>query len=259
MLAGAVDSAAIRALAGICAPAANRTTAKPARYVNLVELRERGTEYEATLSSNTRAQLRRSRSLYEQAGAVAIQIAADVATAHEYLDELIAMHQRRWQSVGEPGAFNSAQFTRFHRRLIDRLWPDGAVHLVRVRAGDRTIGVLYNFVVDGCVAFYQSGFAYDSDNRLKPGLVTHAEAIRYYLAQGFAEYDLLAGASRYKQSLAKHSRDLRWTVHERRGVKMAMYRWIRSLKRRVLHATPAMPVQGTPVLGSPAELGSRPR
>jgi CelD/BcsL family acetyltransferase involved in cellulose biosynthesis len=234
ILSGAAETPAIRALTRQCAPAPDRTTTKPAHYVNLDELRQRGVGYDATLSPNTRTQLRRSRSLYERNGAVITEVASDLATASDYLNELIAMHQRRWRSLGEPGAFNSTPFTEFHRRLINRLWDGGAVHLLRVRAGAETIGLLYNFIVNGCVAFYQSGFAYADDNRLKPGLVTHTAAIHHYLASGYAEYDLLAGVSRYKQSLAKNTRELHWMVHERRGAKMAMYRWLRVARQGAL-------------------------
>ena len=57
----------------------------------------------------------------------------------------------------------------------------------------------------GTVAFYQSGFRYEADNRLKPGLVTHALVIQACLDRGLDVYDFLASevaGSRYKQSLA---------------------------------------------------------
>jgi len=39
------------------------------------------------------------------------------------------------------------------------------------------VGILYNYVVQRKVVFYQSGFTYSIDNRVKPGLVMHTEAI----------------------------------------------------------------------------------
>ena len=252
MLSGVVPSGAIHALFEHRAPASDRTVTKPAHYVDLADLRVRSAPYESTLSANTRAQVRRSRSLYESSGPIVTELASDLPTAMQFLGELVEMHQRRWTSLGEPGAFNSTAFSEFHQRLIQRLWHDGSAHLVRVRAGDSTIGILYNFVVNGRVAFYQSGFSYASDNRFKPGLVTHAAAIEHYLKDGYIEYDFLAGSSRYKQSLAKHARELQWTVHERRGMKMAMYRWVRILKRKAVdvrrkrHQSAALPTPPSP-------------
>jgi CelD/BcsL family acetyltransferase involved in cellulose biosynthesis len=64
------------------------------------------------------------------------------------------------------------------------------------------------------VFFYQSGFMYSNDNRLKPGLVTHTEAIKYYLGRGLDEYDFLAGDSQYKQSLSNAERHMLWLTFD---------------------------------------------
>ena len=67
------------------------------------------------------------------------------------------------------------------------------VDLLRVRAGDTTVGCLYNFVSRGDVSFYQSGLAYETDGKLKPGLVCHALAIDHAARAGHRWYDFLAG------------------------------------------------------------------
>jgi CelD/BcsL family acetyltransferase involved in cellulose biosynthesis len=76
------------------------------------------------------------------------------------------------------------------------------------------VGILYNYVVQRKVFFYQSGFTYLSDNRVKPGLVTHTEAINYYLGRSLDEYDFLAGDSQYKQSLSNAERHMQWLTFD---------------------------------------------
>ena len=90
---------------------------------------------------------------------------------------------------------------------------------MRVSAGDRAIGYLYNFLRNGSVSSYQSGFD-DADRRLRPGYVCHALAIAHYAAVGMLEYDFLAGANALKQSYGSERYDLYWS--RIRGRKVAV-------------------------------------
>jgi hypothetical protein len=61
------------------------------------------------------------------------------------------------------------------------------------------------------VLAYQSGFAYpQGDAQRKPGLTCHHLAVEDHLAHGMETYDFLAGAGRYKTSLANAVRTLSW-------------------------------------------------
>ena len=231
---GAAQNRSLTLLRSQWNPRRERMTTKQACYVDLDVIRASGQTYLEHLSANTREQIRRSRRWYEQhCGRLEVRIAQTRAEARSALDELTMLHQRRWTSKGKPGAFASSQFLAFHTLLIDRLTAAGRVHLATVRSGERCIGVLYNFVTDNRVAFYQSGFAYGQDNRQKPGLVTHSCVLEHYLAGGYSEYDFMGRDSRYKHSLAPHSRERHWVILERASMKMRAYAWLRTLKRAV--------------------------
>jgi CelD/BcsL family acetyltransferase involved in cellulose biosynthesis len=162
-------------------------------------------------SANTRQQLRRSNRDYAAAGGISIDRAGTLAEAGEFLDGLIALHQRSWTARGRTGAFASAFFGRFHRALIGRGLERGEIDLFRVSAGPQTIGFLYNFRYRGHSLAYQSGFDYAAAGRYqKPGMTCHYEAIRY--AQGWRaeRYDFLAGDDRYKRSLSDRAETLCW-------------------------------------------------
>jgi CelD/BcsL family acetyltransferase involved in cellulose biosynthesis len=208
-------------------------TTRASYYVDLNRLRRSGLPYESWLSPNTREQVRRSLRLYEKLGAVRGEVARDLPTAEQFFAEMCRMHQSTWQGRGEPGAFASARKLAFHRSLIRRAFVDGAIQLVRVTAGEETIGILYNFVEKDKVYFYQSGFHYRADKRLKPGLVTHVCAIQLCLEAGYKDYDFLAGEARYKKSLAKDSRPLAWVVFSRPSVKLALIEFLRTMKARI--------------------------
>ena len=120
---------------------------------------------------------------------------------------------------GRPGAFAQAWFARFHHALIERGLPRGEIDLLRVTAGNRLVGALYNFRYRGRALAYQSGFDYAGAGRhQKPGLTCHHQAIRFAAGAGLDRYDFLAGEDRYKRSLADGATPLHWvTVGGRSG------------------------------------------
>jgi CelD/BcsL family acetyltransferase involved in cellulose biosynthesis len=206
-------------------------------YVDLDRLRRSGLPYESSISANTREQLHRSLRLYEKRGRVRVELARDLPTAERFFAEMCRMHQNTWQGRGEPGAFASTRKLAFHRALIRGAFVDGAIQMLRVTAAEETIGILYNFVEKDKVYFYQSGFQYQPDKRLKPGLVTHVCAIRFCLEAGYSDYDFLVGEARYKKSLAKDARPLAWVVFSRPSVKLALIELLRTMKARITRYT----------------------
>ncbi len=216
--------------AGAAGPAPWPWKTSPCRWVDLTAL---GTsDYLDTLSANTRQQVRRAARLY---GEVSVEAAATPAAADDIWRELVDLHQAGWQGRGAPGAFANPRFVAFHRRLIAERLPAGEIQLLRVRGGGATIGCLYNFVHEGRVLSYQSGFAFAADNRLKPGLVSHAAAIAHNRAAGHHVYDFLCGDAQYKRSLAHGRTDLAWVLVQRPRLAFALehaLRRARALVRR---------------------------
>ena len=182
-----------------------------APIVELDAVRRSGGDVLRITSPNTRAQIRRSERKYAATGPLEIVRAQTIEQAQVFLTELIKLHQKYWTGRGHPGAFANPFFERFHRELINRAFHNGGTHLLRIAAGSKIIGYLYNFCFRGHVCAYQSGFDYDrSDPHLKPGLTCHHLAIQLYIAQGERIYDFLAGAERYKVSLATNITPLHW-------------------------------------------------
>ena len=209
---------------------------RPSYYVDLSALRSSGMSYDTVLSANTRQQIRRSIRLYEEStGPLVVEQPRDKGNALEFLDELAELHQKSWSDRGKPGVFASHRFHRFHIRLIERTFAAGSIQLVRVRSGSRVVGLLHCFVHQGRLYFYQSGLASESDKHAKPGLMTHFLAINHYLAErpDVEQYDLLAGDSQYKRSLARERRTLDWLVAQRPTLRVRAFWLLRVGKRRM--------------------------
>jgi CelD/BcsL family acetyltransferase involved in cellulose biosynthesis len=198
-----------------------------APFIDLARVRAAG-DYLSLLSSNTRAQIRRAR---RTVGPCELEIARSPAHAFEIYRELVTFHTARWRERGQPGVFADPWFDRFHRRLIEQRLPHGEIELVRVRAGGKTIGCLYNLVANGHVLFYQSGFAQFEDPHIKPGYLCHALAIEHAAAAGHAVYDLLGGDARYKASLSTDATRLLWLRVQRRRKRFVIEQQLEQWKR----------------------------
>ncbi len=167
---------------------------------DLESARDGETEILALLGGGVRGRIRRSDRGF---GDLTGEWATTTDQALDIYDELIALHQARWEREGRPGAFASGRFAGFHREFIGRSLGDRPrVLLYRLRNERGTIGCLYGFIENGMVLFYQSGFIDVEDNRLKPGLTTHAACLRECLGRGLTSYNFLAGEARYKRELA---------------------------------------------------------
>ena len=216
------------AFAGMKATHAPRTNF----YVDLAALRNSGTAYETALSSKTRYNIRQSLKLYEQMGPLRIRFASDECDAQTLLTKLAELHQSRWEARDMPGAFASGKFMAFHRSLIARTFSKGAVELVEISAGQTPVGFLYNFVLGSTISFYQCGFSYSENKRLRPGLVSLFLATGEYLKRGFDEFDLMEGDTEYKRSLSTAARELDWIAIERPTWKHKLLSGLTMLKDR---------------------------
>jgi CelD/BcsL family acetyltransferase involved in cellulose biosynthesis len=181
-----------------------RTTEITSYVVPLDDVRAAKAGYLSLLSANTRSQVKRSMSAYQQLGPLAIDDATDLTQALDFFHAMRALHAHNWGQKGEETAFASLPAVeRFHDALITQAWPRGEVRLMRIRAGDTVLGYLYGFVFRGHLLYYQSGFQFGLvDKHDRPGLVCHALAVEHCAQQGLAHYDFGAGDYRYKTSLS---------------------------------------------------------
>ena len=208
---------------------------RDAPYVDLGHLRCNGSSFLDSLSKNSRQKIRRSIRLYEEAAPIELAYAPTQAVAITYFNELIQLHQPFWNSRGKLGAFASDRMRTFHTKIIKTGQPRKDYDLIRISHGAETLGVIYNLIHANHISYYQSGFSYQSDNRLKPGLVCHSLVIQDALDAGFDEYDFLATAgegAQYKSSLSNANRQLGWITYRRDSVRTRMIRAAKSIRRR---------------------------
>jgi CelD/BcsL family acetyltransferase involved in cellulose biosynthesis len=143
------------------------------------------------------------------------------------------LHQIEWKKRGEPGAFSNEYFYLFHRELIRTRFDRNEIQLLRIRSGTITIGILYSFVYQGDVLFYQSGFRYSTENVHRPGLVSHYLAVLHNARKGMKTYDFLAGDSAYKSSLSTDSTTMCWLRFVRNRRRLCLEKNLLVFKRQL--------------------------
>ena len=180
------------------------------------------------MSANTRSQLKRSMQYFKtEYGELTLRFAPPAA-ATTLFDQAAAWHNDRWGGDGTNG-FNNPAFVAFHHRLISCGASTGMADVVELLAGERTLGVFYNFIWQDKAYFYLSSLNYQDSNHARPGLVGHFLLGRHYLATGRLSYDLLGGGG-YKARFSVPGAELQARVFYGAGWVNRMEAQMRTLK-----------------------------
>jgi len=207
-------------------------------YIDLMDIPSNGEDYLASLSSNTRYQIRRSVREYEKTGKITIINAKNQEELEAYFRRMVDIHQKYWEGKNKPGAFGSDFQLLFHKKLIKLLHAEGNLQFLKISCGDEEIGYLYNFIYNRTVYSYQSGFVYGSNAKLKPGMVCHYYAILYNIANSNKRYDFLAGENQYKHSMSTNTATMNWIVLQRPLFKFWMEAMLIKLRDKLRGGAP---------------------
>jgi CelD/BcsL family acetyltransferase involved in cellulose biosynthesis len=127
------------------------------------------------------------------------EVASTPSDAAQFFDQLVRLHQARWNSSGRPGCFSAHRFTEFHRTLAELWVPTGKAILARLARDGELLAVIYGFINGTKFDFYQSGVDLRAAGRVKsPGIAAHLALMRYLADRGIMDYDFLRGSSEYK-------------------------------------------------------------
>lgn len=207
---------------------------KGTAFVDLAAIRESGGGYLATLSSNTRYQIRRALKIYEARGPLELHAAGSIEEAKDFFDRMGELHENAWRGRGASGgAWRYPFLVDFHKRVIDTAFPEGGIEIVRVSCGGVPVGYMHFLVRDGWIGSYLSGFAYEEDNKVKPGLVSFYLYIEEKLKNGGDLLDFLAGDHRYKTSLGQPGPNLVWLHVQEPRAQFALEHGLRKVKQRI--------------------------
>lgn len=187
--------------------------------------------YEQTLSANMRYNLRRrAKQAFQQlkASVARVESAQQIAPM---LDEILALHARRWQARGGSDGFCGERIRAFHHSVAHRLYERGWLRLYLLSIDGRAVAGIYGMEYGDTFSFYQSGFdpAWD---RNSVGMVLMRETVAEAIARDITVYDFLHGTEEYKYKwTATEKRTRSLLVHTRAALMPRLYFWLKALRQ----------------------------
>jgi CelD/BcsL family acetyltransferase involved in cellulose biosynthesis len=185
-------------------------------------------DFRQRLTRNSRQQLSRATRRLQSSANIEVIVAHDVPTSLICFEKMKELHTQSWQRRGMAGAFENLYFENFCRELIRTATDTGTVQMMKVFAGEVTIGYLMNFLWRGTVYNYQSGLN-DLETQVRPGYICHAFAIDYYKAKGAQCYDFLAKPNQLKRSFGSEAYELFWPQVRKRKIFFKAERFARKI------------------------------
>jgi hypothetical protein len=167
----------------------------------------------------------------------AVDSQEDLATAFQ---QLIDMHQRRWNVLGYPGMFSDPRFRGFQEELVTRLSEKGYLCCKRAQYAGSVIGCRMAYRFNGKVFDYLSGFdpGLPGANR-RPGLALLVSMIDDAIRDGMQSIEFLRGDEQYKMELTSNMIHVRTISLASRCAERSLVGWFaHGLERwhKFLHA-----------------------
>lgn len=195
-------------------------------YINLPNSAE---AFMKGLSRNMRRNLRkRMRKLHENFR-VKFKTQRDFGSVDEAMEVFFRLHQKRWQSKGEKGAFASEEFRNFHLDIARAFDERGWLDLQFLTVDDKPVAAAYTFDYNQKKYGYLAGFDPEF-GRFGVGNFLKFHMVEECVRKGFREYDLTRGFEPYKADWATGVRKNLILSFPRGGLFTKTYCW--SLENR---------------------------
>jgi len=164
-------------------------------------------EYVGSMSASVRRRLQQARRAGSEEKMFTLDEPGTLAEYHRALDEIIALHQRRWNKMGFPGLFADARFTTFQHGIVDAFHANGWLWCKTASTEAGCVASRLAFRFGDTLYDYLSGFDDTSPAaKRRPGLALLLAMIGDGIAAGFRRVDFLRGDESYKFELTSNSR-----------------------------------------------------
>lgn len=164
-------------------------------------------DYRARLPKKRRKRLDHLADEYLSSGRAVLRLCERFDQLEHALELLIAMHQRRRRSLGEPGCYSSPTFEAFIRSATPAMFAEGKVQLAYLEIDGRPAAVDYLLLTPDAACAYQGAV---EPNMLEhePGKLLHWALVRWAIREGYRSYDFLRGDEPYKAHLGAEPRPM---------------------------------------------------
>jgi len=170
-------------------------------------------EYLASLSSGVRRRFSQARKLESESGNASIETIGSAQDLDAYLDELIALHQSRWNTLGYVGAFSDSRFVGLQKDILHAFYAHDWIWFKRVRMNGATVATRLGFKYNEKLYDYLSRFSDQMlSSKIRPGLALLLSMIEDASEWRYQTIEFLRGAEPYKFELTSVYSSL-WHIH----------------------------------------------
>jgi CelD/BcsL family acetyltransferase involved in cellulose biosynthesis len=191
------DDAAIEKLMEALASRNCDISKQPSDSCWVLDLPASWDEYLAGISKSHRKQLRQLERRVLESNRVVWHRVESVEDLSVAWDVLVDLHQRRRQSLAEPGCFASHMFHAFHREVVELLLERGQLRISWMELDGTPAAAEYHLAGGDVTYAYQGGV---DPERLdeEPGRLSTILCLRRAIEEGHRQLDFLRGDEPYK-------------------------------------------------------------
>lgn len=182
-------------------PAGCVAIAESPTRIHFCELPRSWDLYLASLSSHARYSVRSIRKKFLAMEDTRLYLWTEAARLDYATDELIRLHNLRWEGRAEHHSFSSERYNAFHRELMREFQHAGWLRLYCMEMAGEMIGMFYGYCFRGTLYHFQGGFD-PQHEKIRAGQCLMAFAIESAIAEGCGCLDMLRGEYEYKKRWA---------------------------------------------------------
>ena len=162
--------------------------------------------YFQSVSASVRRRLSQAQRAATEDSFYTIKKSTTLQEFEDALNQIITLHQRRWNRAGYPGLFADKRFTAFQYDILRSFFENGWLWCTTATSDDSCIAARLAFQFGNRMYDYLSGFD-DSAAAAKrrPGLALLLSMIQDGIAEGYSSVDFLRGDEQYKFELTATS------------------------------------------------------
>ena len=162
-----------------------------------IELPSTWDEYLKRLSKSHRKQVRRIERRYLDNGLAQLHTIRQREQLVEAMPLLIDLHQRRRNSLNEPGCFASETFRSFLHDAVQQLSDSETVELHWIELDGRAVAAELHLIGGEVTYAYQAGVLPEALDQ-QPGCIMNVAVLKHNIHEGQAAFDFLRGDEPFK-------------------------------------------------------------
>jgi CelD/BcsL family acetyltransferase involved in cellulose biosynthesis len=185
-------------------------------------------EYLQNISSSVRRRLNQAQKTVDDGSLYTLSKMKSLEEFSSALNDIIALHQQRWNRIGYPGLFADERFRSFQQELLTAFHRNGWLWCTTANADGKCVAARLAFTFNNTMYDYLSGFDDTAASaKRRPGLAIILSMMQNAIDEQRQTIDFLRGEEQYKFELTSEVR-YNWNIivspTSQRGIHSIMHK-----------------------------------